>query len=78
MVYIIFSDVHSNLEALQAFEKIIEELSHDKRVCLGDIVGYGADPNAVTQWICENCHIVLGGNHDFATIGKTDTSYFNP
>ena len=77
MVYVVFSDIHSNLEALRAFEKSIKNVPHDKRVCLGDIVGYGADPNSVTQWIRKNCQIVLGGNHDFAVAGKTDTSYFN-
>lgn len=37
--------MHSNLEALNQFEKEIETIAHDKLVCLGDIVGYGADPN---------------------------------
>lgn len=78
MRYVIFSDVHGNLEALQAFVRTIESLEHDKKVCLGDIVGYGADPNACVDWVRENAAIVLGGNHDYAVVGKTDTSYFNP
>ncbi len=49
MRYIIFSDLHSNLEALNQFEKEIETIAHDKLVCLGDIVGYGADPNPCVE-----------------------------
>ncbi len=78
MRYIIFSDVHSNLESLRAFIQVTEDIDHDKKVCLGDLVGYNADPNPVLNWIRKNVDIVLGGNHDYAVVGKTDISYFNP
>jgi len=78
MKYLIFSDVHSNLEALTAFAAIAEGVEHDKKVCLGDLVGYCVDPNPCLNWIREHVDIVLAGNHDFAALGKTDTSYFNP
>ncbi len=78
MVYLIFSDVHSNLEALQAFLKLAEEMPHDKLVCLGDIVGYGADPNPVLDLIREKVDVILAGNHDHAVCGKISASYFNP
>ena len=77
MRYIIFSDVHSNLEAVKSFCQVIESIDHDKKVCLGDIVGYNADPNLVVEWICDEVDLVLAGNHDYAVLNKTDISYFN-
>lgn len=78
MRYLIFSDLHSNLESLQAFSQITATLDHDKKVFLGDLVGYCADPNACVEWVRENADIILGGNHDFAVVGKTEISTFNP
>ncbi len=77
MRYIVFSDLHSNLEALLQFEKEIASISYDRLVCLGDIVGYGADPNLCVDWVRENVDFTIAGNHDFAVVKKTDTSYFN-
>jgi predicted phosphodiesterase len=77
MIFLIFSDLHSNLEALYAFQKNIASINHDVKVCLGDTVGYGADPNPCLDWVKENSEIILAGNHDFAAVGKTDTAYFN-
>lgn len=83
MKYVIISDLHSNLEALHGFLEALDSLKlltgfhFDKLVCLGDIAGYGANPNEVIAWVRDHCHIVLGGNHDYAVVGKTDTSYFN-
>ena len=78
MKYIIFSDVHSNLEAVKAFCQAVKYIDHDKKVCLGDIVGYNADPNLVVEWIRDEIDLVLAGNHDYAVLKKTDISYFNP
>ena len=58
MKYIIFSDVHSNLEAKQSFCLALKYIPHDKKVCLGDVVGYNADPNFVADWVRENVDIV--------------------
>jgi predicted phosphodiesterase len=77
MRYIIFSDLHSNLEALNQFEKEIEMIDHDKLVCLGDIVGYGADPNSCVEWVIKNADFSVAGNHDWAAVNKTDITYFN-
>jgi diadenosine tetraphosphatase ApaH/serine/threonine PP2A family protein phosphatase len=76
MRYIIFSDLHSNLEALDQFEKEIETIAHDKLVCLGDIVGYGADPNPCVEWVMRNVDFTVAGNHDWAAVNKTSTTYF--
>lgn len=77
MRYIIFSDLHGNLEALNQFEKEIGTIAHDKLVCLGDIVGYGADPNPCVEWVIKNVDLTIAGNHDWAAVDKTDTTYFN-
>ena len=78
MVYIIYSDVHSNFEALRTFIDITDDIVHDRKVCLGDIVGYGADPNPCIELIREKTDLVLAGNHDYAVLNKTDISNFNP
>ena len=75
MKYIIFSDVHSNLEAIEAFCGVLKSINYDKMVCLGDIVGYNADPNLVVEWIRDEVDLVLAGNHDYAVLNKTDVSY---
>ena len=71
----IFSDIHSNSEAINSVLKNIKEV--DKFICLGDIVGYGADPNYCIEKIKDlNCRCI-GGNHDFAVVGKVNINYFN-
>ena len=50
----------------------------DAWVCLGDIVGYGANPKACLHAVQELSDEVVLGNHDAATIGQTDLAYFNP
>jgi diadenosine tetraphosphatase ApaH/serine/threonine PP2A family protein phosphatase len=77
MRYIIFSDLHGNLEALHQFQKEIETIGYDKLVCLGDIVGYGADPNLCIEWIREKVNFTIAGNHDWAAVEKTDITNFN-
>jgi len=74
--YLILSDIHSNLEALQS---VMEAASgqYDKVVCCGDLVGYGPDPNAVVDWVRENATYIVRGNHDKACSGLTDADDFN-
>jgi len=60
----ILSDVHSNWPALQAVGKHLPNQSPDAIYCLGDIVGYGPDPQECVQWIQANANIVVRGNHD--------------
>jgi predicted phosphodiesterase len=73
---LILSDVHSNLEA---FEKCLEmaEAKYDRVLCLGDLVGYGPDPNPVTERIREVSDVIIRGNHDKACAGITDAHDFN-
>ena len=59
----IISDIHSNLEALQAVLKDIEKHSVTDIYCLGDVVGYGPNPRECVDLVMK-CKIVLLGNHD--------------
>jgi diadenosine tetraphosphatase ApaH/serine/threonine PP2A family protein phosphatase len=74
----IFSDVHANLEALTAFVEHSRSQAIDVNVCLGDVVGYGADPNACCQIVRELAAVSLLGNHDAAVIGVMDTDFYYP
>jgi diadenosine tetraphosphatase ApaH/serine/threonine PP2A family protein phosphatase len=74
----IFSDVHANLEALQAVLKAYEKAQIDRYVCLGDIVGYGANPNECCQMVRDVAEVVVLGNHDAACCGRMSTEWFNP
>jgi predicted phosphodiesterase len=75
--YLIVSDLHANWEALEA---VLESASggYDRIICLGDLVGYGADPNPVADWARANVSIVIRGNHDRASAGLEDLHWFNP
>ena len=77
MRYLIVSDIHANLEALQAVLAAAAG-EYDRVVCCGDLVGYGADPNAVVEWARANVAAVVRGNHDRAAVGMEDLEWFNP
>jgi predicted phosphodiesterase len=76
--YAIISDVHANLEALNAVLKKIEKAKVDRLLFLGDSVGYGPDPNECIERLQEKAKILLAGNHDWAAAGMSDITYFNP
>jgi predicted phosphodiesterase len=75
--YLILSDIHANLEGL---EKCLEAAKgkYDKVICLGDLVGYGPDPNAVIVRVREIAQVIIRGNHDKACCGLSDAAEFNP
>jgi len=75
--YLIVSDLHANLEALTAVLGNSAG-SYDRILCCGDLVGYGADPNPVCDWVRANCDVVVRGNHDRASTGQDDLEWFNP
>jgi len=77
MRYLILSDIHSNLEALEAVLAQVRG-NYDQVICLGDVVGYGPDPNAVIDRLraLEPLAIVRG-NHDKASCGIDDAADFN-
>ncbi|NUN16632.1 MAG: metallophosphoesterase family protein [Myxococcales bacterium] len=72
----ILSDVHSNLEALQATLEYCRQARIHQYICLGDVVGYGADPNPCCDLIREVAAVTLLGNHDAAVVGVMDTDYY--
>lgn len=75
MRYAIISDVHSNLESLErAFALIAPE---DVLVCLGDVVGYGPNPNECVRMIRERAKHAVLGNHDLAALENFGVEYFN-
>ena len=77
MKYAIISDIHSNLEALQKAFAIINERHVDEVVCLGDIVGYGANPNECVDAVRERCSTIVLGNHDAAALDTSLARDFN-
>ncbi len=77
MRYLIVSDLHANWEALEAVLQRAEG-QYDRALCCGDLVGYGADPNRVVDWVRANCAVVVRGNHDKACTGMDDLEWFNP
>jgi predicted phosphodiesterase len=77
MRYGIISDIHGNLEALEAVLEALMKDEIDELLCIGDIVGYGADPSECIAKIKEINPITVCGNHDAASINLLDISYFN-
>ncbi|HZY10467.1 MAG TPA: metallophosphoesterase family protein [Bacteroidota bacterium] len=74
----IISDIHGNLEALEKAIFLLKEQSIDEIICLGDIVGYGANPNECIALVRQTTPHILLGNHDEAAISLSKTEYFNP
>jgi predicted phosphodiesterase len=74
--YAVLSDVHSNLDALDAAFALIRD--DDAVLCLGDIVGYGPNPNECVEKIRARATATVLGNHDVAAIDDFGLAYFNP
>jgi diadenosine tetraphosphatase ApaH/serine/threonine PP2A family protein phosphatase len=73
----VISDIHSNLHALEAVLADIQAEAPDEVWCLGDIVGYGAQPNECVDAIRETARLSLCGNHDLAVLGTIDVATFS-
>ena len=72
----LISDLHSNREALEAVFRRIDELGVKEVCCLGDVIGYGADPEFCTRLVVERCKWTIMGNHDWGL--AHDLNDFNP
>jgi diadenosine tetraphosphatase ApaH/serine/threonine PP2A family protein phosphatase len=72
---LIVSDIHANLVALEAV--LADAPEFDELWCLGDLVGYGPDPNECVERIQDFANICLAGNHDWAALGRLDLDTFN-
>jgi diadenosine tetraphosphatase ApaH/serine/threonine PP2A family protein phosphatase len=75
--YLILTDIHANWQALEAAIRDAAG-AYEEILCCGDLVGYGADPNLVVEWVRANCKTVVRGNHDKACTGLEDLEWFNP
>jgi predicted phosphodiesterase len=77
MRVLIISDVHANLIA---FETVLADANGEWDViwCLGDLIGYGPNPNECVALLREHEHVSLSGNHDWAVLGRLDIYSFNP
>jgi predicted phosphodiesterase len=75
--YGIFGDIHGNFDALEAALAVMEQEGVEEYICLGDIVGYGAEPRECVAKIRDMGCMCLAGNHDHAAIGKLDIDFFN-
>ena len=73
----VFSDVHANLPALRAVLADVDAHEVDEIWCLGDLVGYGAQPDACVSLAEERCDLCLIGNHDLAVLGDLDIRDFS-
>ena len=76
MIAAVLSDIHSNIQALEAVLEAVESSGADEIWCLGDLVGYGADPGPCVDLVRERSAICLAGNHDLAAIGLIPTDVF--
>jgi diadenosine tetraphosphatase ApaH/serine/threonine PP2A family protein phosphatase len=71
MLLAFISDIHSNLQALEAVLAYADDEGVEEFYCLGDIVGYGADPNACLALVRERCNGIVLGNHDQAVVHES-------
>jgi diadenosine tetraphosphatase ApaH/serine/threonine PP2A family protein phosphatase len=72
----VISDVHGNVQALEAVLAAIDALEVDEIWCLGDVVGYGADPVRCMEVVDERAAVCLSGNHDLVVAGTIDIDMF--
>ncbi|MFH0738880.1 MAG: metallophosphoesterase family protein [Candidatus Omnitrophota bacterium] len=77
MRYGIFSDIHSNLEALEAVIAAYKKESIGSYLCLGDVVGYAANPNECVKKVKLLAQVSVAGNHDWAALNLFSAEYFN-
>src|SRR4051794_26647206 len=73
----ILTDIHSNLPAFEAVLSAIDEAGIQRRWCLGDVVGYGAQPDQCAKLVSERSELTLVGNHDLAVTGEISTEVFS-
>ena len=77
MRYAVLSDVHGNLEALSAVLADAASEGALEILCLGDAVGYGADPAPCIELLGERSLLMVAGNHEHGALGLLDVGWFN-
>ncbi|MHB1469001.1 MAG: metallophosphoesterase family protein [Solirubrobacteraceae bacterium] len=73
----LISDIHGNLQAFEAVLEAIAASEAQEMWCLGDLVGYGADPDACVELAREHAAVCLAGNHDLAVVGSLSLEEFS-
>jgi predicted phosphodiesterase len=73
----ILSDIHGNRQAFEAVLVDVGETDADELWCLGDLVGYGADPDVCVELARRHAHVCLAGNHDLAVVGQIPLDEFS-
>ena len=74
----VISDIHGNLHALESVLSSVDAESSDEVWCLGDLVGYGPQPNRCCELVAERADVCLIGNHDLGVLGRIDLDDFSP
>lgn len=78
MLYAIISDIHGNLEAFQAVVAELSKAGVDEYMCVGDVVGYGADPSGCIEILRSlRPNVLTAGNHEWGVLGLLGLDYFN-
>ncbi len=77
MKYLIIADIHSNIEAFETVLEKASDIGYDKLVFLGDVVGYGANPEECILMLKNRMDFGVAGNHDRAIIDDNELSFFN-
>lgn len=73
----VFSDIHGNLEALEAAVEDLTGVAADRVVCLGDLIGYGPDPEAVVSRVANLGFVSILGNHEEALVSRRVRQWMN-
>ncbi|MHC4592348.1 MAG: metallophosphoesterase family protein [Planctomycetota bacterium] len=77
MVYAVLGDIHGNLEALEGVLADAREAGAERVLCVGDVIGYGANPRECLAVMQEQDAVVVAGNHDYAGADRFSLDYFN-
>jgi diadenosine tetraphosphatase ApaH/serine/threonine PP2A family protein phosphatase len=77
MLIALLSDVHGNLPAFKSVMDDVRAAEPEEIWCLGDLVGYGAEPDACVDLARETCDVCLSGNHDLVVTGEIDIADFS-
>ena len=77
VLYGIFGDIHGNLQAWETVHAEMVSAGVERWLCLGDLVGYGANPSEVMEHVQEIGAVTVAGNHDWGVSGRLSLEYFN-
>ncbi len=77
MRYALLSDIHANHEALSAVLAAVSNQRIDRIFCLGDMIGYGAEPQACLEQLAAHDAVMVAGNHAAGCIGQLELNWFN-